>query len=130
MKAKPGKFPIEKSAFIKQRKSTMQVKSKVWIEIDGLPFLGEGRRNLLLNIEKMGSISCAAKELGISYKKAWSYIKNMEDRLGMTLVRKCVGGKGGGGTTLTREAKSLINKFDQLQAGNQEAVNKSFKQIF
>lgn len=108
----------------------MTVKSKVWIEIEGLPFLGEGRRNLLKSIEEKGSISQAARDLGISYKKAWSYVRSMEDRLGVKLVKKQVGGKGGGGTELTEEGKILIDKFDQLLAGNQEAINKSFKETF
>lgn len=124
------KSQSQEPAFLLDMEGALRVKSKVWIEIDGLPFFGEGRRNLLLNIEARGSISSAAKELGISYKKAWSYIKNMEDRLGVKLVRKCVGGKGGGGTTLTREARILISKFDQLQAGNQEAINETFKETF
>jgi molybdate transport system regulatory protein len=117
-------------AFLDAMKGAMRVKSKVWIEIDGLPFFGEGRRNLLINIEGLGSISSAARQVGISYKKAWSYIKNMEDRLGVQLVKKSVGGKGGGGTTLTDEARVLISKFDQLQAGNQESINETFRETF
>lgn len=108
----------------------MTVKSKVWIEIGGLPFLGEGRRNLLRKIDENGSISQSAKDLGISYKKAWSYIRNMEDRLGSTLVEKQVGGKGGGGSRLTQKGKALIEKYDQLLAGTQEAINRSFDDIF
>ncbi len=130
MKTESRKPRSQGPVFLHDMMGAMRVKSKVWIEIDGLPFFGEGRRNLLINIEERGSISSAAKQLGISYKKAWSYIKNMEDRLGVKLVRKCVGGKGGGGTTLTKEARVLINKFDQLQAGNQEAINETFKQTF
>jgi len=115
---------------IYKKKNVMTVKSKVWIEIQGLPFFGEGRRDLLNNIEAKGSISQAAKKLGISYKKAWSYIMSMEDRLGVTLVKKHVGGKGGGGATLTAEGKDLIDKFDKLLAGTQEVINASFKEIF
>jgi molybdate transport system regulatory protein len=114
----------------RKRKTGMTVKSKVWIEIQDLPFFGEGRRDLLNNIETKGSISQAAKKLGISYKKAWSYITSMEGRLGVKLVKKQVGGKGGGGTALTEEGKALIDKFDKLLAGTQEAINISFKEIF
>jgi len=114
----------------KKRLRSLGVKSKVWIEIEGLPFLGEGRSNLLKYIAERGSISQAAKQVGISYKKAWSYIKNMEDRLGVVLVKKYVGGKGGGGTTLTKEGEFLIDKFDQLLEGTQDAINKSFHEIF
>ncbi len=108
----------------------MAVKSKVWIEIQGLPFFGEGRRDLLNCIETYGSISQAARKLGISYKKAWSYITSMENRLGVSLVKKQIGGKGGGGAALTEEGKALIDKFNRLLAGTQEAIDLSFKQIF
>ena len=114
----------------KKIKTGMAVKSKVWIEIQGLPFFGEGRRDLLINIETKGSISQAAKELGISYKKAWSYLTSMEDRLGVQLVKKQVGGKGGGSTALTGEGKALIDKFDKLLAGTQEAIDRSFQELF
>jgi molybdate transport system regulatory protein len=108
----------------------ISVKSKIWIEIGGLPFLGEGRRNLLKHIDESGSISQSAKDLGISYKKAWSYIKNMEERLGSPLVEKHVGGKGGGGSRLTEKGRTLIRLYDQLLAGTQETINKNFSEIF
>ena len=130
MKTESQKSLSQDHSFLDDMKGVMRVKSKVWIEIDGLPFFGEGRRNLLIHIEELWSISSAAKQVGISYKKAWSYIKNMEVRLGVQLARKCVGGKGGGGTTLTEEAKVLISKFDQLQEGNQEIINETFKETF
>ena len=113
-----------------RKKGAMSVKSKIWIEINGRPFFGEGRRDLLKSIEKKGSISQAAQELGISYKKAWSYVRSMEDRLGFRLVEKQVGGKGGGGAVLTEQGKRLVKKFDCLLSGNQEAVNESFRKIF
>jgi molybdate transport system regulatory protein len=115
---------------LKKGSKSLKVKSKIWIEIEGRPVMGEGRRNLLNYIDKKGSISQAARDLGISYKKAWSYIRNMEDRLGIKLVEKCVGGRGGGGTKLTAEGKVLIDKYDRLQSGNREGINKSFRDIF
>ena len=116
--------------FADKRKKVMTVKSKIWIEIQGLPFFGEGRRDLLKSIEEKGSLSQAAKQVGVSYKKAWSYIRSMEDRLGIKLVKKQVGGKGGGGAVLTGEGKILIDKFDRLLAGTQETINRSFRDIF
>ena len=108
----------------------LNVKSKIWIEIEGLPFLGKGRRDLLKRIEQTGSLSEAARQLGISYKKAWSYLHNMEERVGIKLVEKHVGGKGGGGAILTQEGKKLIAKFDQLMDGNQDNIDHKFEGIF
>lgn len=45
----------------------MEIKSKLWIEVDGEPVFGRGRRFLLQAIDKYGSINQVAKEINISY---------------------------------------------------------------
>ncbi|ACO04613.1 MAG TPA: ModE family transcriptional regulator [Persephonella sp.] len=91
-----------------------QIKYKVWLEKDGEIIMGLGREKLLKEIQKQGSISKAAKELGISYKKAWSFLKAMEKRLGTKLVETKRGGEKGGGAVLTEEAQKLIKEFEKL----------------
>ena len=71
----------------------MEIRSKLWIEMDGEPVFGRGRRFLLEAIESHGSINQAAKEVDISFRKAWSHIKAMEERLGIKLVARQAGGK-------------------------------------
>jgi len=51
----------------------MEIKSKLWIEVGGRPVFGRGRRFLLEAIDSYGSINQAAKEINISYRKAWIY---------------------------------------------------------
>jgi len=51
-----------------------QLKSRIWIEDKEGIFLGEGRIQLLLAIEKEGSLSKAAKSMKMSYKKAWNLV--------------------------------------------------------
>ncbi|MCX8031542.1 MAG: FmdE family protein [Thermodesulfovibrionales bacterium] len=106
------------------------VKSKLWLEIKGEPIFGRGRKQLLLAIAKYGSINKAAKEIQISYKKAWSYITSMEERLGVKLVDRYVGGKDGGGAVLTNEAKEFLRKYEDLEEGINELVNRKFWRIF
>ena len=77
------------------------IKAKIWLEKDGEPVFGLGRFLLLEKIESSGSISSAAKELGYSYKKAWSFINLMEKRFGFELVSKKIGGRYGAGKTTT-----------------------------
>jgi len=48
----------------------MEIKSKLWIEVDGEPVFGRGRRFLLQAIDKYGSINQAAREINISYRRA------------------------------------------------------------
>lgn len=108
----------------------MEIKSKLWIEVDGEPVFGRGRRFLLKAIDKYGSINQAAKEINISYRKAWSYIKAMEDRLGIRLVERQVGGRNGGGAQLTEEARDFLKRYETLEEGVREMVDKRFRDIF
>ncbi|RJQ53886.1 MAG: LysR family transcriptional regulator [Nitrospiraceae bacterium] len=108
----------------------MEIRSKIWLEINGEPVFGSGRQNLLTAIDKYGSINRAAKEMNISYRKAFSYIQAMEDRLGISLVERKTGGSHGGGATLTGKAKIFLEKYELLEKGLNEFVDKKFGQVF
>jgi formylmethanofuran dehydrogenase subunit E len=108
----------------------MQIRSKLWIDIDGEPVFGRGRMMLLKAIESTGSINQAARAINISYRRAWSYIKAMEGRLGIQLVECRTGGKSGGGASLTNEAKGFLDKYKQLEDGVMEAVDEKFHGAF
>lgn len=107
----------------------LSVRSKIWLEIGGKPVFGQGREELLRLIRKTGSINAAAKAMGIPYRKAWTYIDNMETRFGFPLVTRLKGGPGGGESTLTPRAVSLLAKFDLLREGFDEMVNRKFKDL-
>lgn len=108
----------------------MEIRSKIWIEVDGEPVFGSGRHSLLQAINKYGSINKAAKDTNISYRKALSYIKAMEQRLGIKLVERKTGGKHGGGATLTKKAKEFLRKYKILEHGINEMLNKRFLEVF
>src|SRR5512146_811838 len=108
----------------------MEIKSKLWIEVDGKPAFGRGRRFLLEAIDRCGSINQAAKEINISYRKAWGYIKAMEERLGFKLIERQTGGRNGGGATLTRDAKEFLKKYEAREEGIKELVDDRFRDIF
>ncbi|MCE5312106.1 MAG: winged helix-turn-helix domain-containing protein [Nitrospiraceae bacterium] len=108
----------------------IEIRSKLWIEIDGEPVFGRGREFLLTAVERYGSINRAAKEINISYRKAWSYIKAMEERLGIKLVERQAGGINGGGAVLTDAARSFLKKYEELEKGIKEMVDNRFADIF
>ncbi|MDY6986118.1 MAG: LysR family transcriptional regulator, partial [Candidatus Thermoplasmatota archaeon] len=85
----------------------MEIKAKIWLEIDGRPIIGEGRAQLLELIDETKSISESAKRMGISYRYAWGTIKEIEDNLGKSIITSSRGGAGGGKTELTEEGKAL-----------------------
>ncbi len=108
----------------------MEIKSKIWIEVGGKPVFGRGRMFLLKAIDKQGSINQAARDVSISYRKAWGYIKAMEDRLGFRLIERRTGGRNGGGATLTEDAREFLKKYEALEKGIREIVDDRFSEIF
>ena len=94
-----------------------KIKSRIWIEVDNNVLLGEGRVRLLKAIEKTGSLSKAAKSLNISYKKAWTLIDAVNKSAKKPVTESSIGGKGGGGATLTPYGKNLIIAFDDINKG-------------
>jgi molybdate transport repressor ModE-like protein len=108
----------------------MEPRSKFWIEKDGELVFSDWRVDLLEAIEETGSLSGAAERLGVHYRRAWGKIKEMEERLGVTLIVTQSGGVGGGGTELTPQAKEYIKRYRKFRAGLRELVDHRFKEAF
>lgn len=117
------------NSFMAFLKKNARVRSKIWLETDGLPLMGSGRAELLRAVEKTGSINAAAKTLGMDYRRAWGLIDSMEKRLNVKLVIRTRGGAGRG-TALTESCRMLLGLYDRLAQGSQEAADRNFSQIF
>ncbi|MDX1327678.1 MAG: winged helix-turn-helix domain-containing protein [Arenibacter sp.] len=94
--------------------SKFKIKSRIWIESGEKVFLGEGRVELLKAIDTQGSLSKAAKSLGMSYKKAWTLVDAVNKSATKKVVVKTVGGPKGGGTKITPYGLKLIEAFDEI----------------
>lgn len=104
------------------------VRSKVWLEAEGLPLIGSGRAGLLRAVERTGSINAAAKELGMDYRRAWGLIDSMEKRLNFKLVVRRRGGSAKG-TSLTAEAYRLLELYEIFERQSQGSANRRFREI-
>ena len=91
-----------------------KIKSRIWIEINDNVFLGEGRVKLLKSLNRTQSLTKSAKELNISYKKAWNLIDSVNKNAPFSVVNKSTGGSGGGGSTVTEYGKKLIDAFETI----------------
>ena len=70
---------------------------------------------LLEEIDRCGSINQAAKTVGMSYKAAWERIENINNLSPEPLLRRQVGGSGGGGTVLTEAGHAFLKRARTLQ---------------
>ena len=93
----------------------MQLMGGVWFGQDDQPVLGDLRIALLEKIDSTGSITQAAKAVGISYKTAWDAVDTMKNLFGEPLVESASGGKGGGGTRLTDSARRMVQTYRLIE---------------
>lgn len=108
----------------------MQPKFNVWLEENGNVVLSPWRVQLLETIEKTGSISAAAMELDVSYRRAWEKIQEIESGLGTPVLQTTIGGAGGGGAQLTEAARRAIQHFRIFTAGLQEEIEQRYQRAF
>ncbi len=97
---------------------------RCWIDIDGLKFFGPGRAELLELIQETGSISKASKAMGMSYKKAWNMIDEMNNGGQKPYVISHKGGQQGGGAELTETGRKVIMAYRRLMKKIQAVVSK------
>ena len=111
------------------KSNSLKVRSKLWIEDDDGPFLGEGRIRVLKAIAEYGSITKAASSMNMSYQKAWKMVQSMNAASATDFVFRTSGGKGGGGTILTAEGKKAIELYEKLNASCQNFLDREFELI-
>lgn len=83
---------------------------------------GNGLYNLLILINELKSTNKACKEMRMSYSKAYKMIQRAEHDLGYKLLVGKIGGQGGGGSTLTKEAFRLIEFYRNLKLKTEEFI--------
>ena len=73
---------------------------------------GPGIAALLHRVEEYHSLRSAAASMDMAYSKAWTILKNCEEHLGFKLLHSTVGGRNGGGATLTDDAEKMLAAYD------------------
>ena len=76
--------------------------------------IGPGKARLLESIRDSGSISAAAREMGMSYKRAWLLLDSMNQAFTELVVKAAPGGTGGGGATLTPFGAEVLERYRRV----------------
>jgi molybdate transport system regulatory protein len=91
--------------------------------------LGPGKAELLQQVAKTGSIAVAAEKMGMSYMRAWTLIKTMEQCFKKPLVDKVRGGRDGGGAGLTATGLTAVALYEEMQAASLQASSAAWKKL-
>lgn len=102
----------------------LELDGSIWLRSGAQTWGGKNRIDLLSQIDATGSITAAARAVGMSYKGAWDAIDAMNNLAGEPLVLRAAGGKGGGGTQLTDRARRLIATFRALETEHRKFMDK------
>ncbi len=86
--------------------------------------IGPGRVRLLEAVDRTGSISAAARRLGMSYRRAWLLVDAMNRTLRQPVIRTALGGPGGGGARLTSLGREVISTYRGLERRARGALHR------
>lgn len=96
---------------------------------DGRRIFGPGPAQLLEQVERTGSLRAAAQKMGLSYSKALKILHAAERGLAAPLVSTESGGLGGGGSTITPQARALLAWFRQAQQAVEQTARAQLAQL-
>lgn len=104
-----------------------QIRLRCWIEFGGVKFFGPGPAELLEGIEQEGSLAKSAMNMGMSYKKAWDILDNLNRMSKNKFVESHKGGGKGGRTELTKHGKTFLRQYRSLEKKLQTIISKEAK---
>jgi len=85
--------------------------------------LGPGKISLLEHIESTGSLSKAARELGMSYRRAWLLLDDINGMFSDPATTASVGGSGGGGARLTDLGREIVKAYREIEEAAEKAAS-------
>lgn len=84
--------------------------------------VGPGKIALLEAIQTRGSLTAAARALGMSYRRAWMLLASLNDSFNLPVSVATTGGRNGGGVELTEFGLNLIGTYRALEADIERAA--------
>lgn len=92
-----------------------------------VPAMGPGKAQLLSLIDSTGSISAAAREMGMSYRRAWQLVQAINDSFAQPVVIKAVGGVRGGGASVTAFGREIVAHYRLMEDKASSAIESDLK---
>ena len=106
---------------------TVQMRIRVYFGDE--PALGPGRAELLARIGQTASIAQAARDMGMSYMKAWKLIQSLNACFKTPAVEVRRGGRTGGEARLTPLGAQALALYQQMESASRTAVQTVEKEM-
>ena len=91
------------------------------LDVGGRATLGPGKVRLMELIGETGSISAAARTMGMSYRRAWALVESLNASPGGAVIAARPGGAGGGGAALLPLGAEIVQLYRALEQGAADA---------
>jgi len=95
----------------------------------GGPAMGPGKAELVERIGKTGSISAAARAMGMSYRRAWQLVEALNAAYREPVVTTAVGGTRGGGARVTAFGARLVARYRAMEDKASAAIGADLRRF-
>jgi molybdate transport system regulatory protein len=112
MRQKPRKSTRRAAAQVEESRTAALT---IRVDFGAFGYLGPGKIALMERISKHGSISAAGKEMGMSYRRAWLLVDEINHIFREPLVETQMGGSGGGGARLTKLGRDVVGRYRAIE---------------
>lgn len=92
------------------------------IRLDPDGRIGPGKVDLLEHIAASGSISAAGRKMAMSYRRAWELVEELNTMFATPVVERQIGGRNGGGASLTPLGLSLVQRYRSIEKAAESAA--------
>jgi molybdate transport system regulatory protein len=99
------------------------------VDLAGGIRIGLGKIALLEAIQTTGSISAAARSLGMSYRRAWLLAEEINNSLRKPAVTAATGGRRGGGAAITAVGENVVDLYHAIESHARSAAGREFRQL-
>jgi molybdate transport system regulatory protein len=99
------------------------------IRFGGDDMMGPGKAELLGRIAATGSIAAAARDMNMSYKRAWMLVETLNAMFDAPVVASTRGGRGKGGAVLTERGQAILAEYRAVEAAACESASNHLERL-
>jgi molybdate transport system regulatory protein len=120
---------IREDAGVKPARGSRALRLRLHVHLGDEHSLGPGKVQLLETVRELGSITAAARAMGMAYRHAWDLIDDLERCFRRPVVETASGGRAGGGARLTPFGGEVIRRFRAMERAANTAMARELRAL-